>query len=161
MSRFIEIADDNEVFDYPYRDPATKVLTGTVFGIRVLTPDFRRALEQKHTTQEFVRGQRIPIFNADSYVREGLDYAVVRWSGVRKAGEELPCNPFYKDRLPESVRTELVRLCFGRELGDIIAEARGEKLPEGPDAAQQDPSSVSDSSATGSETKAGPRPVAN
>lgn len=139
MSRFIEIADPNEVIDYRYVDPSTKQETGTIFQLQVLTIDERSAIERKHTKPEWVRGQRVMNFDADAYVSDCLDKAIKGWNDpvsgectVRSKGRPVPCTTKAKSMLPESVRAELVRLCVGRELADIMAQQRGEAVGDAP-----------------------------
>jgi hypothetical protein len=145
----IEIVQPNEVRKYQFVDPDTKVKYDSVFDIRVVPNDTQKRYRQEATTYEQTRRGREERFDWQGFVEKCLDYCIVNWTGVRHEGKELPCESVYKNMLPEIVKSEIVRLCVGRELGEIQAGQIGRDEDGGGESEEQDPNASSGSSASG------------
>lgn len=148
MSRFIEIVDDSEEFEFVFVDPATKQPTDAAMMLRVLSPDQKDEFERAATKYEFIKGSRHSVFDAAVYVGLCLDAAIRSWRGIVRKGEPVDCTRDNKLRLPEPVKQEVMRLCVGREVGL-------------PGQSGIDPNRGSGSSSRGGSMTGAPRPVAS
>lgn len=121
IGSMIEIVDDDDVREYQFQHPDTKVLYNSWFTLSVVPPSEQRRLRKKHTTFENTRSGRVENFDWQGFTDDCLDFAIKAWRGVCTKGVELLCARENKLRLPEIVRAELARLCIGKELGEIRA----------------------------------------
>jgi hypothetical protein len=160
MGQMIEIVQPDDVRDYQFVDPDTKVKYDSVFQIRVVPNDEQKKMRKRATTFENTRRGREERFDWQSFVEECLDYAITGWKKVQMKGQDLPCERQYKSMLPEIVRAEIVRLCVGRELGEIQAGQIGDGDGEAP-AEGADPNVASGPSASGGLRTISSSPVAN
>lgn len=162
--QFIEIADNDVVTPWQFKNPETGVTFASTFLLRVVPSDEQRRLRKRHTKYEFVRGARQENFDWAAFSDDCLDYAVVDWREVKQRGQDLPCERFYKLLLPEAVKQEITRLCLGKELGqvqgsdeggEIAADEEGEQRPRptlSPVAPMPKPSLLSGPGSSGSPT---------
>lgn len=130
-AQFIEIASEDDLIPWQFVHPDTKERWDSVLHIRIVPNDLQRRLKDRFTKPDFRRGQKYEDFNWPLFMDECLDYAIVRWEGVKRKGEDLPCEREWKLRLPELVKAELIRLCIGRELGEIQAGLIGHAADAG------------------------------
>lgn len=121
MGNLIEIVRPEETHKWKFVDPSTKQQYDSEFELRVVGKELERSLRKKHTRVEFNRHGRNEVVDTGEFVDDVIDYAIVNWSGVRHQGRELPCTKEFKIMLPEIVRAEVIRLCLGKELGEILA----------------------------------------
>jgi len=111
---YIEIVTDT----FDWNPEGTK----TTFKLRIVDDatekKFRRESQPK---AKWVRGRQVDNFDQHAFVNKCLDYAIVEWSGVRHKGVEFPCTTANKLFLPETVKTEIIRLCLGKQAGELVA----------------------------------------
>lgn len=126
---FIQIVDSDESFDWSPIDEATGKPYESSFALRVVNDDVDKEIRKKHTKKYWDKGRRVEEFDQASYVIDVLDYAIVGWTNVKnaKTGEPVTCTTAMKARLPEKWRSEVLRLCAGKEAGDVLAQAEQEK----------------------------------
>lgn len=137
----IEIVEDADVVSWQFIDPSTKQVFDSKFKLRVVTSSLQRELRRKYTKHEFVRGTRQENFDWAKFNDDCIDFAVVEWTEVKRKGVDIPCTRENKLLLPEMVKAEIIRLCLGKELGEIVAgedeqpqdEMEGEQSPRPPD----------------------------
>lgn len=122
---FIELVEEEDVVPWQYKDTLTGQVFDSIFKLRVVPNSLKRAWEKDHTDVTFNRRGRQEDFNWGPWVDRCLDYAIVSWEGIMSKGQPLPCTSENKLKLPEVVRAEIVRLCVGKELGEIIAHGPG------------------------------------
>lgn len=122
---FIELVEDEDVLPWRFTDPTTKITYASEFQLRVVPNSLKRLWEKEHTDTSYTRRGKQEDFNWGPWVDQCLDYAIVGWDGVRRRGQELPCTPENKLKLPEIIRAEIVRLCVGKELGEIMVSGPG------------------------------------
>ena len=140
MAQFIEIVEDGDVRDWQYTNPENGQKFDSVFQLRIAPDDVQKIWKRKYTTKEFNRGVRNEVVDWVKYNQDALDYCIVGWEGVKREGVDLPCEREWKLRLPEMVKAEIIRLCIGKELGEIAvgegdgqAEGTGEEGPQASD----------------------------
>ena len=131
MGNYIHILDEGEEFEWrPVGDDGQPM--DSVFMLRQLSDDEMKALRKKHNHLSFKHGQRVDEFDSFGFTDDLVDKAIVSWRGVRRRGspEELPCERAVKCRLPDKWKTEIVRLCGGKEAGLLAGEeAAASKKP--------------------------------
>ena len=145
MAQFIEVVEDGEVRDWQYTNPETGQQFDSVFHLRVAPDEIQKVWRKKYTTREFNRGQRVENVDWVKYNQDALDYCIVGWEGVRAKGTDLPCEREWKLRLPEMIKAEIIRLCVGKELGQVGVDAVAavdEDGNEGPRVPDPSPRSV-------------------
>jgi hypothetical protein len=127
---FIEIADDSDIIPWQFTDPDTKIKAASVFQLRTVPNEIKKQLEFDYTKVEFTRRGKQETFDWQGYVAECLDYCIVGWKGIKRQGEDLPCELEWKTKLPELVKADIIRLCVGRELGQLQSGVKPSQLPE-------------------------------
>lgn len=118
---YIQVLDDDEQFSWS-PDTGDGEKSASEFTLRTVPEDVLKRLRKVHTHRTFKHGQQVEDFDAFSYVADVLDYAIVTWAGVlrSKTREDLPCTKANKVRLPERIKTEIMRLCAGKEAGSAL-----------------------------------------
>jgi hypothetical protein len=131
---FIKIVQSDEPFEWTPVDEKTGTKYSSTFTLRIVTDDVEKEIRKKYTTKWWDKGRRVEEFDSLSHVIAVLDYAIVSWRGVQGAedDQDLPCTSALKAKLPEKWRTEIVRLCSGKEAGDVVSQAAQEKKPSKP-----------------------------
>jgi len=129
---FIQLIDTDDAFDWTPTDD-TGTLYDSVFSLRLVTDEVDRELRARHTRQAWDKKTHRAIDKLDeaAFVADVIDYAILGWTGVKAArtGDELACTTALKARLPERWKAEILRLCAGKEDGDVVAQAAQEKKP--------------------------------
>lgn len=128
---FITIVDTDEAFDWtPVHEETGEAYTST-FQLRLVTDDADQDIRKRYTRQVWDKKQRRTLdkLNEPAYVAEVLDHAILGWTGVKAArtGAELACTAEMKARLPEKWKAEILRLCSGKEAGEVVSKAEQEK----------------------------------
>lgn len=122
---YITVAED-PTFEFRFTDPDTRKQAESVFVLREVPDDVESVIRQRHTTHEYHRGRKQEDLDAEKYSADILDYAIVEWREVRgiKGGQPfaLECNAANKVRLPEKVKSEIIRVCLGKEAGTLMAK---------------------------------------
>jgi len=126
MGRLIQIAHDDETREWQATDPDTRETYESYYTLRVIPQSVQREIRRKHTTASFVKGVRVESLDGGKFTDDCLDYAIVSWRGVtgrnRSTGAitDLPCTREYKLAQPEWIKAEIIRMCLGRELGQMV-----------------------------------------
>jgi hypothetical protein len=123
MGDYVEIVDAGETFDYT---PAPN----TTFKLRIVPDDVEKRLRKAATSHEWDKGQRVQSFDGHKFAGEILAYAIISWSGVRKVRivdgerkhEDLERTKENILLLPESLKSDITRLCLGKEAAAALAE---------------------------------------
>jgi hypothetical protein len=128
---FITIVETDEAFDWtPVNEDTGEAYTST-FQLRLVTDEADQEIRKRHTRPVWDKKQRRTIdkLNEPAYVAEVVDHAIVGWTGIKAAasGAELPCTSAMKARLPEKWKAEILRLCSGKEAGEVVAQTEQEK----------------------------------
>ncbi len=128
---FIKIVDTDDAFDWtPVNEENGKAYDSS-FQLKIVTDDDDKALRKKHTHQVFDKKQRRMVDKLDeaSYIIEVLEVAIVGWKGITSAttGAELPCTNDLKGRLPEKWKADILRLCAGKEAGEVVSADQEKK----------------------------------
>ena len=114
---YLTIIQPDDTFSYRPTLPDGST-SESVLTLKVLSDAQTRALHKRHTTREWVNGQRLQAVDGAAMADDMIDAAVVAWTGVKdRAGQALPCERAWKLLLPERVQVEIVRLCAGKEAG--------------------------------------------
>ena len=125
---FIEIVRPEETFEHVVLADDGKTPTQTCLTLRIVDDSVEKEIRRKATGKPtFERGQRVENFDGHKFLAGVLDHAIVTWRGVRHRGQELPCELTYKLLLPERVKTDIVRLCLGKEASEAREAAGDEK----------------------------------
>jgi hypothetical protein len=121
---FIEIVTPDQTFEHVItRDAAGTVAAGLT--LRVIDEERERAIRRANTGKaRFERGQRFEPFDAAGFIADVIDYAITAWTGVRSQGRDLPCTREFKLLLPEAIKTDVIRLCLGKEAGETVADEK-------------------------------------
>jgi hypothetical protein len=128
---FIQIIDTDDAFDWtPVNEDTTEPYAST-FQLRLVTDEADQEIRKQHTRATWDKKQRRTVdkLNEPAYVSDVLDHAILGWTGIKaaKSGAELPCTSAMKARLPEKWKAEILRLCSGKEAGDVVAQVEQEK----------------------------------
>ncbi len=130
---FITIVDKDDAFAWTPVHEETGERYDSTFQLQIVTDDTDRVLRKEHTRQVWDKKQRRTVDKLDepAFVAAVLDHAIVGWKGIRSAttGEELPCTSALKTRLPEKWKAEILRLCAGKEAGEVVSATEQEKKP--------------------------------
>lgn len=133
---FITIVETDEAFPWQPIDEESGKPYESSFSLRIVPDDIDRDIRKKHTRPSFEKKTRRMVDKLDdaSYIADVIDYAIVGWTGIKAAttGAELPCTADMKGRLPEKWKAEILRLCSGKEAGDVVAAAEQEKKASKP-----------------------------
>jgi len=114
---YITIIQPDETFTHVPRLPDGGPSDAS-FTLRVLSDDQVKAFRKKHTTHQWVNGQRVQNVDGMALANDMIDAALVGWSGVKdSAGKDLPCERAFKLLLPDRVQIEVVKLCAGKDAG--------------------------------------------
>lgn len=128
---FIQIVETDDAFDWTPLDDETGKPYQSTFQLRVVSDDADQDLRRRHTRAVLDKRQRKMVQTLDeaAYIADLLDYAIVGWAAVRSAttGLDLACSAPMKARLPERWKAEILRLCAGKEAGDVVAQREQEK----------------------------------
>lgn len=128
---FIKIVESDEAFEWSPVHEEKGEPYESVFQLRLVTDDVDGALRKKATGRIKDERSRMMVdkLRESEYIAAVLDYAIVGWRGVQSAesGKELPCTTALKARLPERWKAEILRLCAGKEAGDVVAHSDQEK----------------------------------
>lgn len=145
---FIKIMDTDDAFDWtPVNEESGKPYDSS-FQLKIVTDDADKALRKKHTRQVFDKNSRRMVDKLDeaSYIIDVLDAAIVGWTGITSAttGAVLACTKDLKGRLPERWKADILRLCAGKEAGDVVSADQEKKalkttLPSSPTAQVDSP----------------------
>ncbi len=118
---FIEVQAPDTTFTH------TPEGTQSTFELRIVPDDVEKEARKQATRKEWDKGQRTESFDVHAFLARILDYAIVDWTGIKvrdaNGVSELPCTKANKLLLPEKVKSEINRLCLGKE----IALDRGEE----------------------------------
>ena len=127
----IAILDSDEPFDWSPIKPETGERSESVFSLRIVTDEVDRKLRLAHTRPAFDKTLRAMVDQLDlsAYTLAVIDAAIVDWRNVKAAstGADLPCTVAMKARLPERLKSEILRLCANKEGGEVMAAAAEEK----------------------------------
>lgn len=132
-SNFITIVEPEETVPWRWKNPDTGVVADTIFHLRLVPDDLQKVWKEQVTTRKWEHNRRTEDINWDPFTDECLDYAIVKWEGVRhpRTQQDLPCTREYKLLLPERIKAEIARLCVGKELGSVAgAGSSGEPAPD-------------------------------
>lgn len=128
---FITIVETDEAFAWQPTDEDSGKKYDSVFSLRIVPDEVDKDIRKRHTKQVWQKKTRSMVDKLDepSYIADLIDYAIVGWSGMKAAstGAELPCSTEMKTRIPEKFKAEVLRLCSGKEAGDVVAAAEQEK----------------------------------
>ena len=128
---FIQVVETDDAFDWTPVHEETGEAYESTFSLRLVTDDADKEIRKRHTKQVWDKKQRRTLdkLHEADYLAEVIDYAILGWSGIKaaKSGAELACTAEMKARLPEKWKAEILRLCSGKEAGDVIAPAAQEK----------------------------------
>lgn len=128
---FIKIVESNDAFPWHPVNEETGEKYDSVFKLRIVPDEEDAQIRKRHTRPQWEKKTRRMVDKLDdaAYLTDILDYAIVDWSGIQSAtkGTDLPCTSDLKARLPEKWKAEIIRLCSGKEAGDVIAKADQEK----------------------------------
>lgn len=128
---FITIVETDEAFAWQPTDEESGKKYDSVFSLRIIPDDVDKDIRKRHTKQVWQKKTRSMVDKLDepSYIADLIDYAIVGWSGMKAAstGADLPCSTDMKGRIPEKFKAEVLRLCSGKEAGDVVAAAEQEK----------------------------------
>jgi hypothetical protein len=146
--RFINIVEEDDVFDWQYSDPENGEKFATVFQLRTVPEDTQKAIRKRYTKRGMRRGQPTEEMDNGRIAESLIDYAVVDWRDLmgrspdpdnpgRTVETPVDCTTYSKGRLPEPIKIEVIRLCVGRELGNAlyanqIDENEDEDVPSDP-----------------------------
>ncbi len=132
---FIQIVEPDQTFPYTPLDESGRKLESQ-FELRLLTEDELTQLRKRHNSYVWKNRQRLEEFDRFGFAADVVDKAIVSWSRVRRAGtdEDLPCERKYKLLLPERLQVEILRLCAGKEAGELFQEEDGEAAASDPKA---------------------------
>jgi len=122
---FVQIIDTDEAFDWQPTDDETGKQYDSVFQLRIVNDDVDKDLRKKRTRRVWDKKQRRQVDELDeaAYVGDLLEHAIVGWTGIKGTkGNDVPCTADMKTRLPERWKTEILRMCAGKEGGAVAAE---------------------------------------
>lgn len=130
---FVKILDDDVPFEWRPTDEETATQLESAFQLRVVPDEVDREIRKRHTRPTWDKKQRRMVDKLDDalYVADVIDFAIVGWTNVQSArsGQALPCTSDLKARLPEKWKAEVLRLCSGKEGGEVVARGEQEKKP--------------------------------
>lgn len=119
---YIEIVQAEDTFAHTV-PLADGTLSKTVLTLRIVDDATEKKLRKAATGKaQWDRGQRFEPFDAHKFINSVIDYAIVGWDGVRAKGADLPCTPEIKLLLPERVKTDVIRLCLGKDASERSAD---------------------------------------
>lgn len=128
---FIQIVPDDDAFEWQPLDEESGKPYDSTFSLRIVSDEIDKEIRKRHTRDRWEKKTRQmrPTLDDAAYITDILDHAIVGWAGIKnaKTGAELPCNADMKARLPERWKAEILRLCSGKEAGDVIAKAEDTK----------------------------------
>lgn len=128
---FITVVETDDAFPWQPTDDETGKKYDSVFSLRIIPDEVDKEIRKRHTRQTFQKKTRSMVDKLDdaNYISDLIDYAIVGWSGLKAAttGADLPCTAEMKARLPEKFKADILRLCSGKEAGDVVAAAEQEK----------------------------------
>ncbi len=128
---FITIVETDDAFPWQPTDEESGKKYDSVFSLRIVPDEVDRDIRKRHTHPTWQKKTRSMVDKLDdaSYIADIIDYAIVGWSNIKAAGTgaDLPCTAAMKTRLPERWKSEVLRLCSGKEAGDVVAAAEQEK----------------------------------
>lgn len=128
---FIQIVDTDDAFDWTPVNEETGQPYESTFQLKLVTDDTDSVLRKHHTRQVFDKKQRRMVDKLDetAFIIDVLDAAIVGWTGIKASstGDPLPCTKAMKGRLPEKLKAEILRLCAGKEAGDVVSADQEKK----------------------------------
>ena len=127
---FLTIIEDDAPFTWsPPLEDGTP--SETTFQLRMVSDEVHERLQREHTKKAKDEASRamVPKTNWTALSQALLDYAIVDWSGLHgsASGQDVPCTSAMKARLPEKIKTEIIRLCVAKEGGELAAATEEKK----------------------------------
>jgi hypothetical protein len=122
---FVQIIDTDDAFDWQPINDDTGQPYDSVFQLRIITDEVDKDLRKRRTKSVLDRKKHQMVDKLDeaAYVGDLLEHAIVGWSGIKGTkGNDVPCTPDMKTRLPERWKTEILRMCAGKEGGAVAAD---------------------------------------
>lgn len=133
---FITVIDADEPFRWQPRDDDTGLLSETAFMLRIVPDDVDADIRKRNSpkTWEKKSRQMVRELNTPLYISDVIDYAIVSWTDLKHAitGGDMPCTAKVKALLPEKWKSEILRLCSGKEAGDFLSSIEHEKKASKP-----------------------------
>ena len=131
---FITIVDTDDAFPWQPVDEESGKAYESSFELRIVPDDADKEIRKRHTRPTWEKKSRRMVDKLDdaAYIADILDYAIVGWSHIKASttGQDVPCSTEMKARLPEKWKAEILRLCSGKEAGEL-AETKAEQEKKG------------------------------
>lgn len=127
---FITIVQDDEDFEWSPIDETSGEKSTSVFMLRIVSDEVDERLRKENTRPVAQkRGPMVKELNQPKYIAAVIDYAITGWRNLKDArtGADVACTTAIKTRLPENVKADVLRLCSGKEAGEVVAAAEQEK----------------------------------
>lgn len=128
-SGYIDFIDDDATFEFKWSTEASLTL-------RTVPDDVEADLRKANQEKKWEQGQRVTEHDGHGFINDVLEYAIRDWKGVRKrnpsTGEviEVECTPANIRKLPEAVKSEVVRLCLAKEAANMLRVEDEKKDPK-------------------------------
>lgn len=126
---YIHIVESDDVIPFHPIDPVSKAVSETTFLLRVLEDKKKAEFVRKRTQRTADRQGPRDDTDWNAYVADCLKLGIVGWEGLKQFGTGAPI-PYSEEmkaaivsKLPESVKTDIMRVIAGRE---VDAEAAAE-----------------------------------
>ena len=104
---FIEIVEDQETFELPIGE--------STLTLRRFDTSIFKDIEKRHTTKSKNLRQGGWIKEIDEYAvnEDLLDYMIVDWKNIKSpiSHEDVPCDKEMKNKLPSSVKVQVIEAC--------------------------------------------------
>lgn len=127
---FITIVDSDEAFPWQPVNEESGQAYESSFELRIVPDEVDKEIRKRHTRPTWEKKSRRMVDKLDdaAYIADVLDYAIVGWSHIKASttGQDLPCSTEMKARLPERWKAEVLRLCSGKEAGEL-AETKADQ----------------------------------
>lgn len=128
---FITVVDTDGPFPWQPVDEESGKPYESAFQLRIVPDEVDKEIRKRFTRPVWEKKTRRMIDKLDeaAYIADLLDYAIVGWSNIKASstGRDLECTSEMKTRLPERWKSEIIRLCSGKEAGELSAAKADEE----------------------------------
>lgn len=136
--QYLTIIEDGDTFPFTWAG-----FLHTHFTLRLVPDSLHKVIRRKHTTTKWERNQRVELVDWTAVAEDCLAHAVVRIDGLRRRVQRTTGAPAVGDGteaiqwdsldparrgtylalLPETLKAEIMRICVGKEAGELDPNA--------------------------------------